>query len=93
MCGLFGFINVSRKPIKNLSVLTNSLAEQATVRGTDASGIAYIDKGKMVIYKQPKPADLLVFKHRDDTVCVTGHTRHTTQGNEKQNCNNHPFGG
>lgn len=93
MCGLYGFLSYGKKPIKNLSVLTNSLAEQAAVRGKDATGIAYADKGKIVIHKEAKAAYSVDFKHPDDAVCVTGHTRHTTQGNEKKNYNNHPFGG
>ncbi len=41
MCGLYGFVNYSGNKIKNLSDLTNALAEQSAVRGTDATGIAY----------------------------------------------------
>lgn len=93
MCGLYGFLSYGKKPIRNLSVLTNSLAEQSAVRGKDATGIAYTDKGKIVIHKEAKTAYAVDFKHPDNVVCVTGHTRHTTQGNEKQNYNNHPFGG
>ena len=51
MCCLFGFYNYSGKSIGKLSKLTNSLAVQATVRGTDASGIAYNDNGKLIIHK------------------------------------------
>lgn len=93
MCGLYGFFNYSGQAIKNLNALTNALAEQAAVRGTDASGIAYIGKGKIVIHKEPKPAYAIDFRHPDDTICVTGHTRHATQGSKKHNYNNHPFGG
>ncbi|MDO5399082.1 MAG: class II glutamine amidotransferase, partial [bacterium] len=92
MCGLYGFFNYSGQNIKNLSTLTNCLAEQAAVRGTDATGIAYNDNGKLVIHKEPKSAYALNLKHPDNIVCVTGHTRHATQGNKKQNYNNHPFG-
>ena len=42
MCCLFGFYNYGGK-IKNLSRLTNLLADNATERGIDASGIAYKD--------------------------------------------------
>ena len=93
MCCLFGFYNYSGKIIGNLSKLTNSLAVQATVRGTDASGIAYNEKDKLIIHKEPKSADKITFKHPDNTVCVTGHTRHSTQGSHKKNYNNHPFPG
>ena len=93
MCGLYGFLNYSRQAIKNLSVLTNSLAEQATIRGTDATGIAYNDSGKIVIQKEAKSAYQINLKHPDNAVCVTGHTRHATQGDKKRNYNNHPFRG
>ncbi|MBQ7975375.1 MAG: hypothetical protein IJ300_06785 [Clostridia bacterium] len=93
MCGLFGFYNYGKKPINNLSKLTNVLAENAAVRGTDATGIAYNLKGRLVIHKEAKSAYMVDFKHSDDTICVMGHTRHATQGNEKRNYNNHPFGG
>ena len=93
MCCLFGFFNYSGKDIENIEFLTNSLAEQATIRGTDATGIAYMNKNKLVIHKEPKSAYNVTFKHPDNTVCVTGHTRHATQGDEKNNYNNHPFKG
>lgn len=93
MCCLFGFYNYSGQPIKNLGHLTNCLAEEATVRGTDATGIAYNHKGKLIINKEPKSAFQIDFKHPDDIVSVTGHTRHSTQGNKNKNYNNHPFSG
>ncbi len=93
MCCLFGFYNYSGQPIKNLSHLTNALAEEATVRGTDATGIAYNSKGKLIIHKEPKSAFQVDFKHPDNIVSVTGHTRHSTQGNKNKNYNNHPFSG
>lgn len=93
MCCLFGFYNYSGQPIKNLSHLTNALAAEATVRGTDATGIAYNHKGKLVIHKEPKSAFQVNFNHLDDIVSITGHTRHSTQGNKNKNYNNHPFSG
>ena len=71
MCGLYGFYNYGGKAINNLSTLTNCLAEQAAIRGTDATGIAYNNKGRMVIHKEPKSAYTLDLKHPDNTVCVT----------------------
>ena len=56
MCGLFGFLNYSNSPIKNLSDLTNSLAEQSAVRGTDATGIAFTSSGGINIIKDSKSA-------------------------------------
>ena len=93
MCCLFGFYNYSGQPIKDLCCLTNTLAKEATVRGTDATGIAYNNKDKLIIHKEPKSAFQVSFKHPDDIISVTGHTRHSTQGNKNKNYNNHPFSG
>lgn len=93
MCCLFGYYNYSSTPIMNISKLTNSLARQATIRGTDASGIAYNENNKLIIHKESKSADLIDFKHPNDVVSVLGHTRHSTQGSCKRNYNNHPFSG
>ena len=49
--------------------------------------------GKMTIFKRPKPAHKLRFNTPSGTKAVMGHTRMTTQGNEKFNYNNHPFYG
>ena len=93
MCSLFGFYNYSKSEIKDLSKLTNKLAQEATIRGTDATGISYNYKNNLVIHKEPKSAFKMNFKHPDGTVAVMGHTRHSTQGSEKKNFNNHPFMG
>ncbi|MBR3870282.1 MAG: class II glutamine amidotransferase [Clostridia bacterium] len=93
MCCLFGIYNYSGQEIRNLSNLTNLLAENATVRGTDATGIAYNNNGKLTIHKEAKSAHMINFRHPDDVVCITGHTRHATQGDKKKNYNNHPFAG
>lgn len=93
MCCLFGFYHYGGGEIDKLSRLTNLLAENATVRGTDAAGIAYNDRGKLIIHKEAKAAYNIDFKHPKSAVCVTGHTRHATQGDKKKNYNNHPFAG
>lgn len=93
MCCLFGFYHYGGGKIDKLSRLTNLLAENATVRGTDAAGIAYNDRGKLIIHKEAKAAYNIDFKHPESAVCVTGHTRHATQGDKKKNYNNHPFAG
>ena len=94
MCALFGWLDYKGiVPYKTLKKLTQALANAAEERGTDASGISYIKDGKVTIYKRPKPAHKLKFNVPDDTKAVMGHTRMTTQGNEKFNYNNHPFPG
>ena len=94
MCALFGFLDFGRiLPQKILRELTQALANSAEERGTDASGISYIKNGKVSIYKRPKPAHKLRFNFPAGTRAVMGHTRLTTQGNQKLNWNNHPFFG
>ena len=94
MCALFGWLDykgvVSDRLLKKL---TQALANAAEERGTDASGIAYVKSGKVTIYKRPKPAHKIRFNTPNGTRAVMGHTRMTTQGNEKFNYNNHPFYG
>lgn len=92
MCGLFGFTCYGQT-INNLSELTNSLSFESAVRGTDATGVAYFRDGNLQITKDAKSAYNLKFKHSDDIRALIGHTRHSTQGSEKKNQNNHPFCG
>lgn len=93
MCGLFGFYNYSGKFIPNLNDLTNSLAKQSTIRGKDATGIAYNINDNIIIHKEPKPAYNVNLQHPNNITCITGHTRHATHGDKKFNYNNHPFSG
>jgi len=94
MCALFGYLSYKNiVPYKVLKKLTQALANAAEERGTDAAGISYINNDKVVIYKRPKPAHKLHFNPPEGTIAVMGHTRMTTQGNEKFNYNNHPFAG
>ena len=92
MCGLYGFVSYGKK-LKDLAELTNALAEQSAVRGTDATGIAFCNLSGVNVLKDSKSAYRLNFKHSDDVVSLIGHTRHSTQGSEKRNYNNHPFSG
>ena len=91
MCGLFGFISCDGF-MKNAASLTNSLAEHSAVRGTDATGIAFVRNG-IQINKEGKSAYSINFKHPDSITALIGHTRHATQGDAKKNYNNHPFFG
>lgn len=94
MCALFGWLDYKGiVPYKTLKRLTQVLANAAEERGTDASGIAYINDGRVTIFKRPKPAHKVHFNAPDGTKAIMGHTRMTTQGNEKHNFNNHPFPG
>ena len=93
MCGLFGFSRYGNGSFKDINALTRSLAEESTVRGTDAAGIAYCHSGNLRIVKEGRSASLIDFKHPDTVRAVMGHTRHSTQGSEKMAYNNHPFPG
>ncbi len=93
MCGLYGFVNYSGQEFKNLSSVVELLGKSAAVRGTDATGIAYNMDGKLHIDKDAKSAYQFKFEVPDDAKVVLGHTRKTTQGNQKKNYNNHPFRG
>ena len=93
MCGLFGFVHYGSEEIKNLSVLTNSLAKQSAVRGTDSTGIAYLRNGNIQIQKEARSAYSLELKHPDNICTLIGHTRNATHGSAEKNYNNHPFFG
>ena len=94
MCALFGWLDYKHiVPYKVLKHLTQALANAAEERGTDAAGISYIRDGKVTIFKRPKPAHKVHFNAPAGTTAIMGHTRLTTQGNQKFNQNNHPFPG
>lgn len=94
MCSLFGWLDYQGIiPYKIKRKLTQALANAAEERGTDAAGISYVHGNDVVIFKRPKPAHKLHFSIPEGTIAVMGHTRMTTQGDEKHNYNNHPFPG
>ena len=94
MCAVFGFLDYKGKTSNAvLKKLIHYLSVAAEVRGTDATGIAYVRDGSMVTYKKPKPSHKVKLFFPRGTRSVIGHTRFTTQGSEKRNCNNHPFEG
>lgn len=93
MCGLFGFSTYQEKVTHDLTKLTNSLALQSSVRGTDATGVAFCSDGHIQVHKEAAPAHKLTFTHPVGTRALIGHTRHSTQGSERRNRNNHPFSG
>ena len=94
MCALFGWLDYKGiVTYRVLRKLTQALANAAEERGTDAAGISYIKDGKVTIFKRPKPAHKIHFNAPDGTKAIMGHTRLATQGDKKQNYNNHPFAG
>ena len=94
LCALFGFLDYGKRvPWKILQKLVQALANASEVRGHHAAGIAYNRDDTLTIFKRPKPAHKLHFRIPDGTAAVMGHTRLTTQGDQKHNYNNHPFSG
>ncbi len=94
MCGLFGYSDYGQSLNSGqLSDLVDALAMESAARGTDATGIAYTNYGKIVIKKEAKSAYQMDFKLPKDTGAVIGHVRHATQGDCKVRYNNHPFYG
>jgi predicted glutamine amidotransferase len=94
MCCLFGIVNYGQT-LKSGQIkhILKVLSREAEVRGTDATGIAYNHGGRLLIEKRPLPAHKMKFHVPDHVHTIMGHTRMTTQGSEKRNCNNHPFRG
>ena len=92
MCGLYGVLSYGNK-VKDMAEITEALAVESAVRGTDATGIAYNKNGKMTVFKKSKSAYEMSFSVPKNTVVVMGHTRHATQGTLNFNGNNHPFKG
>ncbi|MCI7125492.1 MAG: class II glutamine amidotransferase [Agathobaculum sp.] len=94
MCSLFGIIDQQNKlTTREKNRILNTLARECEVRGTDATGIAYHFGGRLRIFKRPLPARKLRLRVPSGVNVIMGHTRMTTQGNEKFNQNNHPFPG
>jgi glucosamine--fructose-6-phosphate aminotransferase (isomerizing) len=94
MCGLFGVLFYGKKADKSITRLVEKLGHGAAQRGAHATGISYVNsKKEMVIDKAAVSAyrftgfDKIPLSAR----LIMGHTRHTTQGSEKKNYNNHPF--
>ena len=92
MCGLYGVLSYGNK-VKDMAEITEALAAESAVRGTDATGIAYNKNSKLTVFKKSKSAYEMSFSVPKNTVTVMGHTRHATQGTLNFNGNNHPFKG
>lgn len=94
MCAIFGVLDYQGKlsPAQRLA-LFRALADAAQMRGTDASGVAYVHNGAIQIQKAPRPACKMRWRIAPEARYLMGHTRMTTQGAASRNYNNHPFSG
>ena len=94
MCTIFGVLDFQwmLTPAQRCW-LFRELANAAQVRGTDASGVAYVQNGAIQIQKAPRPASKMRWRIPPEARYFMGHTRMTTQGAASRNYNNHPFPG
>lgn len=94
MCAIFGVLDFRGKltPAQRRAIF-QELADAAQVRGTDASGVAYVQNGAVRIQKAPWPACKMRWRIAPEARYLMGHTRMTTQGAASKNYNNHPFPG
>ena len=101
MCGIAGFIGLSKKPKATYEIMTN-LFDFLEVRGTDAAGVwaaeAGVD-GKVFYQKEPIKSSEFIKKdfwkkirRAKINICLA-HARATSKGNghASTNSNNHPF--
>ncbi|MCB0732759.1 MAG: hypothetical protein KDC88_17180 [Ignavibacteriae bacterium] len=95
MCGIMGYYSFGNTlPDKNKLEKMFTLLE---TRGRDASGFAFIDPitNKLKVTKAPIPSSKLV--HTPEWISLSlpkiliAHTRMKTQGDPKNNMNNHPI--
>lgn len=92
MCCLFGIIDYNNVLSYNTKMkILRVLSKECEERGTDATGIAYLENDKMTIFKRPRPAHKMKFRLNSNPSVIMGHTRLTTQGDGAKNYNNHPF--
>jgi len=92
VCSLFGVLDFNGKftPAQRYW-LFRELANVAQIRGTDASGVAFVQNGTIKIQKAPRPAYKMRWRIGPGANYLMGHTRMTTQGEASRNYNNHPF--
>ena len=91
MCGIAGFSKPANSRT-NARHLAHHLLTQIESRGSHASGFAYIGSdGGMGVYKNPYPGSQLSLHDLPrDARAVVLHTRYATQGDRRDNRNNHP---
>ena len=103
MCGIFGLVTLKKNNFKRSEFIkiSNKLFQLSESRGKEASGLAVINDGKLVIQKSPlrpskfiktKPfKDLIQDISKKDCSSFIGHARLVTNGYEQENSNNQPF--
>ena len=76
MCAVFGLLDFEGKltPSERLMIF-KALGKTAEVRGTDATGVAYVQNGSIQIQKAPKPAHKMRWRISPEAKYLMGHTR------------------
>lgn len=94
MCAVFGLLDFKGNltSVERTRII-RALGKAAEVRGTDATGIAFVQGNGIQIQKAPKPAHLMRYRIDPNARVIMGHTRAATQGKASHNQNNHPFPG
>ena len=74
MCAVFGYLDYKGK-VNNaiLKKLIQNLSIAAEVRGTDATGISYVNYGKVVTFKKAKPAHKMKLYFPKNTITTIIH--------------------
>lgn len=100
MCGIYGVVRHNECVLgeKRFKSLVERLGHAAMIRGTDATGVGFIDpelEGKATAIKKPIPASDFPFMRwiPNEVKALVGHTRLTTHGSAEYIPNNHPFFG
>ena len=94
MCAVFGLIDYKNYFTKHQrEKVLKVLSMECEVRGTDATGFAYVSNGRLSVLKRPLVAHRMKLRLPLDSNIIMGHTRMATQGNKYDNYNNHPFSG
>ena len=98
MCGITGYITTKPNQAKNAKQTMADLLLYSSSRGTDATGIAFVHNEKIICVKKGIPASKFIqsapYKNaikRYSPKIMIGHTRAKTQGDQKDNNNNHPL--
>ena len=91
MCAVFGLLDFEGNlTASERLMIFKALGKAAESRGTDATGVAYVQNGAIQIQKAPRPAHKMKWRISPDARYLMGHTRMTTQGSERKNYTNHP---
>jgi len=93
MCGIMGYYSF-RNTLPDKNKITNMFSLLET-RGRDASDFAFIEDNNLVVHKAPiKSSDMIKtdeWKKLQLPRIMILHCRMKTQGDEKNNANNHPI--